>query len=264
MWTDFEKIRRDIWLFLVEHRVVVAIISVGVLLGVRIYSDSNKSFPERYRETLQDMAFSSSGNIVYDSVSEPKQTKESEPQLPKSPAKKVKQYIPSELPKEDDSWEEVAYYTGARPSCLNFAPKFDKSIDNKLMVSVGYNSDVVVKLMNASDKKCIRYVYIKAGDTYSIRNIPEGVYFLKIAYGKKWKQKIEGEQCVGKFTKNALYEKGDDLLDFNKVYKGKYAENGESYDSWDIPSFSLRLDVITTDKQNQFDSDEISESQFNQ
>ena len=108
--------------------------------------------------------------------------------------------------------------------------------------------------MNIKTEKCIRYVFINSGTTYSIENIPEGMYYLKIAYGKDWLSKVENGQCVGKFIKNPLYEKGEDVLDFNI----KRESNGRS-----IPSYQLSLDVVSSGISNSFNSQNISESDFN-
>ena len=100
-----------------------------------------------------------------------------------------------------EGWEEKGMENGLMPSCYNFKPKSDKSIDNNLEINVGGGTDVVVKLMNVKSEKCIRYVFINSGSSYQIRNIPQGVYYLKIAYGKEWLSKIENNQCLGKFIR---------------------------------------------------------------
>ncbi len=64
-------------------------------------------------------------------------------------------------------------YTGDDFNCENIQPQYDTSIDNELIINVGYTSDVVVKHMNYSGL-CIRISYIKAGDKYSMKNIPLG------------------------------------------------------------------------------------------
>ena len=109
--------------------------------------------------------------------------------------------------------------------------------------------------MNLNNEKCVRYVFINSGSTYTIKNIPEGRYYLKIAYGKNWLSKVENEQCIGKFILNPMYERGDDIMDFNI----KHSAQGSS-----IPSFKLELDVVSSGITNSFNSQNISESEFNQ
>ena len=143
---------------------------------------------------------------------------------------------------------------GELSGCNEIKPKYNKGLDNKLLITVGSNASVAVKLINISNEKCIRYVFINKNSTYSIRNIPEGRYYLKIAYGDDWSIMDGQSYCTGRFTKNTLFEKGEDILDYNLVYSG----NG-----YQVPSFSLKLDVIITeDRMNSFSTDKINENDF--
>jgi len=153
-----------------------------------------------------------------------------------------------------EGWEERGLENGLMPSCYNLKPESDESIDNSLEINVGGGTDVVVKLMNVKSEKCIRYVFINSGSTYQIRNIPQGLYYLKIAYGKEWLSKIENNQCIGKFLRNPMYEKGEDIMDFSI----QRSSNGFS-----IPSFKLSLDVVSSNLSNSFSSQNISENDFN-
>jgi hypothetical protein len=76
----------------------------------------------------------------------------------------------------------------------------------------------------------------------------------KIAYGKNWYSKSTGGKCLGKFTSNQIYEKGEDILDFNLQ---------RTKDGYNIPSFKLQLDVISNSANNSFSSQQISEDEFN-
>lgn len=160
-------------------------------------------------------------------------------------------------------WDAKNYKTGSSPGCYTFSPRYNKSLNNRLEISVGNNTNVVVKLVNIETRKCIRYVYIRAGDIFTVKNIPEGRYYLKIAYGNDWRQKVINGKCTGKFISNALYEKGDEILDFNKVYEGIKTDGKRSYRSYEVSSYSLKLDVITTDVSQQFQTIGISEEEFN-
>jgi hypothetical protein len=152
-------------------------------------------------------------------------------------------------------WDPVNYRTGATPACENVTPRHDHSLDNFLRVIVGNNTDVVVKLMKmgAYGDECIRIVYVRSGDTYNLKNIPEGRYYLKIAYGKDYRQRMENGLCKVRFAKGALYEKGTDMLDYTK----RYVPGG-----WEEPSFELTLNVIST-HHNTFNAGTITEDEFN-
>lgn len=153
-----------------------------------------------------------------------------------------------------EGWQEEDIQNGQLPSCYNFKPK-KGSVKNYLDVYVGSGTDVAIKVMNLNTEKCVRYVFINSGSTYTLNNIPEGEYYLKIAYGKNWLSKVENGQCIGKFTRNPIYEKGDDIMDFNVQH---------SAEGYSIPSFKLQLDVVSSGTSNSFSSQNISESEFNQ
>jgi hypothetical protein len=153
-----------------------------------------------------------------------------------------------------EGWKDEHINNGNLPNCYNFKP-YRSKIDNYLSVYVGSGTDVVIKMMNVETNKCVRFVYINSGSTYKVRNIPEGRYYLKIAYGKEWISKVENGKCVGRFFRAAHYEQGEEIMDFNiKHYKdGRYS----------IPYFELKLDVVRTNDMNSFESDRISEETFN-
>lgn len=152
-----------------------------------------------------------------------------------------------------DGWKYEQIQNGIFNPCYNFKPLYG-SIDNYLNIIVGGGTDVVIKLMDLKTDICARYVYIKSNSTFSIRNIPEGQYYLKIAYGKQWFSKISEGICIGKFTSNALYEKADETLDFKLI---------QETDGYSIPSYEVSLDVVSSGIQNSLTSDEISEEEFN-
>jgi hypothetical protein len=81
------------------------------------------------------------------------------------------------------------------PSWYNFKPK-KENIKNHLEVVVGSGTDISIKVMNINKDNCVRCVFINSSSTYGIDIIPEGKYYLKIAYGKNWLSKIENNQFL--------------------------------------------------------------------
>jgi hypothetical protein len=163
-------------------------------------------------------------------------------------------------------WEKKNYSSGTTPECENVNPKYDYTLDNYLKIDVGSNTDVVVKLMKIGSysDECIRIVYVRSNESFNIKNIPEGKYYLKIAYGKDYRQKIMDGNCVVKFIKHAQYEKGVDILDFNKEKGPNETRNGKTYETWSLPSFTLSLDIIISDSdQKTYSESTISEDEFN-
>lgn len=163
-------------------------------------------------------------------------------------------------------WEEKNYISGITPDCENVIPKYDYEIENYLRINVGLGTDVVVKLIEHNETKdeCIRVVYVRSGDVFEIKNIPQGEYYLKIAYGKDIRKKIIDNICYVKFMKNAKYEKSKEFLNFSLVKKPNKKIGNEIYENWEVPSFELFLDIIeTTYTNNTFKSSDISEEEFN-
>lgn len=166
-----------------------------------------------------------------------------------------------EVSREDkySSWEKKTYKSGATPKSFNFKGKFDYKLDNYLKIKVGKNTDVVIKMYKMgktkADDQLVRVTYINSNATQFIRNIPEGEYYLKIAYGKEWKETTENGKKFGTFTKNALYEKSEQILDFNTVKTSK---------GINVPSYNLALDLLPSGGGYSTGSDDnISASQFN-
>ncbi|PKV52620.1 hypothetical protein ATE84_4740 [Aquimarina sp. MAR_2010_214] len=146
-----------------------------------------------------------------------------------------------EVSREDkySSWEKKTYKSGATPKSFNFKGKFDYKLDNYLKIKVGKNTEVVVKMYKMgktkADDQLVRVTYINSNSTQFIRNVPEGEYYLKIAYGREWRETAVGGKKYGTFTKNALYEQGKAILDFNTVKTSK---------GTNVPSYNLALDLL--------------------
>ncbi len=168
-------------------------------------------------------------------------------------------FVFSTMLKKDpnNGWNKRSYSSGETPECENVDPQYDFKIDNYLKVNVGSNTDVVIKLMKRSYSGdiCIRIVYIRSNETYYVKNIPEGNYYLKIAYGSDWRQKIVDQKCYGKFMRSAQYEISKEKLDFNIIH---------NYDSDRVPSYELSLDIIVSRRTKPtFNLNNISEAEFN-
>jgi hypothetical protein len=177
-------------------------------------------------------------------------------------------YVYSSMLKVDpySGWEKKSYSSGVTPDCENVNPKYDYELDNFLRIRVGSGTDVVIKLMkiNSYGDECVRIVYVRSGDNYDIKHIPEGKYYLKIAYGRDYRKKVVDNICYVKFMKSAQYEKGSEILDFNKIKQPNERIGNEVYENWSIPSFELSLDVVKTKELSSiFKSSNISEAEFN-
>ena len=111
---------------------------------------------------------------------------------------------------------------------------------------------MAIKIVDASSEKCIRYVYVPEGESITVSQIPQGRYYLKLAYGKDWMELSDGVTVKGKFTRSPFYEKSASSYDFGK-------KNSQSF-----VNYSLELNVINGDTENNFETVAISEEEFNQ
>lgn len=152
-------------------------------------------------------------------------------------------------------YKSVIMKNGNMTDCSGFKPKYDYSINNKLIITAQL-TDAVVKILDYETDKCIRCVFINDGTTYTAKNIPEGKYYLKIAYGNDWSVKEGDPVCKGHFASHALYKKDEDLYDFNK----KHYDDGRV----SIPYYTLKLyTTYSSDNTDRSSSpNSISENDF--
>lgn len=158
-----------------------------------------------------------------------------------------------------ETWETTEYETGETPDCLNISEQYDYKLDNYLQVNVSENTEAVVKLIRVGsgddDEVCYRIAYVKSGDTFLIKNVPAGKYYLKMAYGKDWRERKVDGRCEGRFVQKPLYKVGEQILDFTPK---RLAEG------LDVPSFELNLDVsLGSSSSGGLSTDDISEKEFN-
>ena len=105
------------------------------------------------------------------------------------------------------------------------------------------------------------------GNALQMKNIPLGDYYLKIAYGKEFRKLTQDNQCIVKFLRDAVYEKGEQNLAFRKTRKGTRTVGDKEYANYDISYFELSLNLEFakgSGKGNSFSSKKISENDFNQ
>lgn len=123
--------------------------------------------------------------------------------------------------------------------------------DNYFDIQIGYGCDVAVKIVDAVTDKCIRYVFVHENSTENIQMIPQGKYYLKLAYGKDWMEYDNGDGTLsGKFTSNVSYDRSVYVFDFGK----KNSSNKFSY--------ILKINVVNSKLQNNFETVEITEDDF--
>jgi hypothetical protein len=122
--------------------------------------------------------------------------------------------------------------------------------DNYFDIKIGPGCNVAIKIMDAQSDKCIRYVYVPENTSITINQVPQGMYYLKLAYGQDWMEHIDGNQIVGKFTRNVVYEKSVDVFDFGK-------KNSDQ-----LVNYTLSINIVDSHLENNFKTYDISEEDF--
>lgn len=127
--------------------------------------------------------------------------------------------------------------TGASPYSAYYRNQFDNTYDNYIEVHNGNDNDAVVLLSEPITKKVIRNVYIKAGATFRIRNIPQGVFAVKYMSGKDWNPEMQVGKVKGCFEKDLSFSEtsAKDYFDMRVV---------ETYDGYSIPTYTLTLYTV--------------------
>jgi len=94
--------------------------------------------------------------------------------------------------------------------------------EGELQIKNGTNLDAVAKLIHggASGGTSILTVYIKANNTYTMRNISDGTYWLAFAQGSDW------DSTLKKFKYNTQYSVFDDAFDFITTH--------DKYRTWEV------------------------------
>ena len=122
--------------------------------------------------------------------------------------------------------------------------------DNYFDITMGDGYSVAVKIVDAQTDKCIRYAVVPENSTTTVTQIPQGKYYLKLAYGKDWMELQTDSMIIGKFTRNAFYERSRQMYDFGKK------------NSMQEINYDLRINVREEAGMNNFETSPISEEEF--
>ena len=150
-----------------------------------------------------------------------------------------------------DGWilKESPIKNGELSSRYGVKPQYGIQ-DNFFDIEMGKGGDIVVKIINLENDKCIRYIYVNEESSTTINCIPNGKYYLKIAYGKDWIEKEEEPFTKGKFSSNCHYEKSTDIFDFGRK------------NSTQTINYTLKINVQNNGILNNFNTTQITEEEF--
>ena len=150
---------------------------------------------------------------------------------------------------ENEGWTSVSHENGELGKEFGIENKYGLQ-DNYFDITIGKGFNVAIKIMDFETNKCIRYIYVSEASTATINDIPQGKYYLKLAYGNNWMELQTDSITIGKFTKNILYERSKDIYDFGKK------------NSTSIVNYQLKINVTDNGTMNNFETVPISEKEF--
>lgn len=69
--------------------------------------------------------------------------------------------------------------------------------DNYFDITMGEGFNVAVKIVDAVTDRCIRYVVVSENSTTTVSQIPQGRYYLKLAYAQDWMELSTDSMRIG-------------------------------------------------------------------
>lgn len=148
-----------------------------------------------------------------------------------------------------DGWQLANHEGGELDQAFGVNPQYGIQ-DNYFDIVIGRGGSVAIKIMNASTNRCIRYVYVPENETVTVTEIPQGMYYLKLAYGKDWMELYTDSITHGKFTRNVFYERSTSSYNFGK-------KNTQDY-----VNYRLEINVIDGTAEHNFHTETICEEEF--
>jgi hypothetical protein len=140
--------------------------------------------------------------------------------------------------------EKVSKYTGNKLKTgdspyNNYFGKgvYNKEYLNQLEVKNGQSLDVIVCLTEYyGSKRTIRNEYIRAGESFTMTNIPNGTYYLKSFYGKDWNPDtlLYNARLKGFFDTSSGFSVSDEFNDLLKM-----EQNEKSYSIYSVTLYPV-------------------------
>lgn len=149
----------------------------------------------------------------------------------------------------DEGWDFANPNGGELDEAYGVHPVYGIQ-DNYFDIVIGEGCSVAIKIVNASTDKCIRYVYVPENETVTVSQIPQGLYYLKLAYGRDWMEQKTDTMVHGKFTRGVFYERSTNSYDFGKK------------NSQDFVTYRLEINVVDGLVENNFHTEQITEEEF--
>ncbi|MDR1918912.1 MAG: hypothetical protein LBQ65_04615, partial [Tannerellaceae bacterium] len=110
----------------------------------------------------------------------------------------------------------------------------------EITIKNGTSQDAAVILLNTETESCMRNIYIRANNSFTIKQIPEGIYKMKYFQGDYWNPKLNNGEGfpIGGFSKNISFSMPSSSKDYFIMYKEK-TDNGYNY-----PTYTVTLHTV--------------------
>lgn len=116
-----------------------------------------------------------------------------------------------------------------------------KSSLSKITVENGTDQDAVVIFKEVISKKIARNIYIRAGNNYTAKEFPEGIYEMKCYYGNGWNSELNNGSGnpTGGFVHNVSCSTTTHSSDYFDMRKEK-TYNGINYPTYTVTLHKVR------------------------
>jgi hypothetical protein len=154
-----------------------------------------------------------------------------------------------EISQKISKWEGNKLKTGDSPYNEYFGSGvYDQNSLHEVTIRNGDNTDVIVCLKeNESPYRTIRNEYIRAGESFKLTSVPDGLYSLIWFYGTNWNPDtlLLGD-VKGYFDNDVGFSKSDEPSDLLRLKK-----EGNVFSSYSIKLFSIPNGNMETKGTNQ-------------
>ena len=119
-------------------------------------------------------------------------------------------------------WSQVKLKTGDVPAGFKVKPLLDKKINTWFAVRLGGSTDAIVKLCRmqgdtpSAGDEVARVAFVKNGESFTFRNLPEGKYYIEVAYGNNYSRNVKNKKLF-RFTNDEYFVRLKEVLDFNLI-----------------------------------------------
>ncbi|HBX52423.1 MAG: hypothetical protein A2275_07795 [Bacteroidetes bacterium RIFOXYA12_FULL_35_11] len=116
--------------------------------------------------------------------------------------------------------------------CSDCKSKRDTAFNNTLILKSAENTFSVVRLVHIEKNECVRKIFLKPGESFTVENIPFGNYHVKFVIGSEWNYNKKNS-CKLNFKGAApFFMRIDKPLSFKKIRKG---------DSYELSEYTVKM-----------------------